>query len=306
MAFCLEECRGFLLLREEEDCRVRCHLERAVEQGERLVCERAGVGWGVGLVVGGAVLFGWRCERRGHARGPESEERRQHEQKIRVRVVLGGERAQPLVRGGQILLGERVDLGVERRRLCFGEFVAPVKELIQCEREVCGDARQKAHVRQALPELPFGHGCLRDAEMLCQGFLGYAGTAPLSRDGASDVDRFAHGCPFFAVNGWMPAFASSMESNSGGIKGAAVDFERDWSTGTRRPRRDRSKDVGGRGGAYVAAVADLDLRRPSLRNRLELPQDLLDVRPPDLLERFLERESLDQTELHVGDRLAVA
>lgn len=41
-------------------------------------------------------------------------------------------------------------------------------------------------------------------------------------------------------------------------------------------------------------------------NRLELPQDLLDVRPLDLLERLLERKPLDQAELHVGDRLAVA
>lgn len=32
---------------------------------------------------------------------------------------------------------------------------------------------------------------------------------------------------------------------------------------------------------------------PSLRDRLELPQDLLDVRPPDLLERLLERKPLD-------------
>ena len=45
---------------------------------------------------------------------------------------------------------------------------------------------------------------------------------------------------------------------------------------------------------------------PSPLDRLELLQHLLDVRSPDLLERLLEREPLDQTELHVGDRLAIA
>ena len=35
-------------------------------------------------------------------------------------------------------------------------------------------------------------------------------------------------------------------------------------------------------------------------------QHLLDVRSLDLLERLLEREPFDQTELHIGDRLAIA
>ena len=45
--------------------------------------------------------------------------------------MLGGERAQPLVRGGEVLLAQRVDLGVERGGLLLGELVAPVEELVQ-------------------------------------------------------------------------------------------------------------------------------------------------------------------------------
>lgn len=69
--------------------------------------------------------------------------------------MLRSERAQPLVRRRGVPSAQRVDLRVERGGILLGELVVPVEELVQGEREVRGDARQKAHVRQALSELPF-------------------------------------------------------------------------------------------------------------------------------------------------------
>ena len=71
----------------------------------------------------------------------------------------------------------------------------PVEELVQGEREVPGNARQQAHVRKALAELPFAHSGLRDAQVGGKCLLCDARAAPLPRDGATDVDALAHGSP---------------------------------------------------------------------------------------------------------------
>ena len=102
---------------------------------------------------------------------------------------------QSLVRGAEVLLAQCVYLGVECGGLLLGELVAPVEELVQGEREVRGDARQQAHVRQALPELPLGHGGLRYAEVGGEGLLCDAPDAALPRDRAAYVDGCAHGAP---------------------------------------------------------------------------------------------------------------
>ena len=138
---------------------------------------------------------------------------------------------QSLVRGAEVLLAQCVYLGVECGGLLLGELVAPVEELVQGEREVRGDARQQAHVRQALPELPLGHGGLRYAEVGGKCLLCDARAAPLPHDGATDVDALAHASP----STLQPAFTSSMQSSDGGIKGALVDVSCERSTEARCP-----------------------------------------------------------------------
>lgn len=158
--------------------------------------ERIGIGRRACRAVGSAAGCVARLtrgrERRRHAGRPCREQRRQHEQQVRVRVVLRRERAEPFVRRVEVRFRQRVDLGVERGGLRLGELVAPVEELVQGERDVRGDARQQAHVRQALTELPLGYGCLRDAQVGGQRLLRDAQTAALARDRTADVDAFDH------------------------------------------------------------------------------------------------------------------
>ena len=141
--------------------------------------------------------------------------------------MLRSDRTQPFARGREVLLAQRVDLGVERGGLCLRELVAPAEELVQGEREVRGDARQQAHVREALSELPLAYGGFRNAEV---GGERDAGTAPLPCDRATDVYALAHGSP----STLQPAFTSSMRSSRSGIKGALVDIPRTRSTEARR------------------------------------------------------------------------